>query len=251
MEQPERRCRGPLFREVLRRQPPHRRDERLWALRSGVSAKRSARCSLRRDQACIIGVVSSDTLPPSSTAAAVRRRRQDLRGRAVATTPCSATAAAHKGDDAGSLEQEPVADVTMRVVPELVREDDLDLVVGVVAPAACRTAGCAGRGRCRPAPRWLAASCRRGPTRRCRAPAPRRAATSDSMRARSESRSSGLKRVEHRQEYRRRNRASTISASTPRAATIIHHVQGPWRSRDRLRLLRQGPGRHRGRRPFA
>ena len=59
-----------------------------------ASAKRSARCSLRRDNALTTGVVRATRRPPPASAAAGRRRRSGPRAGAGATGRCSAPAAA-------------------------------------------------------------------------------------------------------------------------------------------------------------
>ena len=99
-----------------------------------VSAKRSARRSLWRDQALPTGVSSSDTPPAASSdqrqrgqiggsrdaedARRARRRRRARRAAPAATI--------------SALDRQRRPDVVMDVVRDLVREDHLDLVVGVV-----------------------------------------------------------------------------------------------------------------------
>ena len=176
VEQPLHELRRMLFGEVLRAEPAHRRDERARDCASG-RARSDRRSARRRATSRARPAPSRATRrrPPAAAAAGRRRRPTPRRPSGPASALQHARREIEAGQNQHALERDPLPDVAVHVVRDLVREHDFDFLVRVLGQHRVRHEDPPRAAECRPAPRSPSSSCRRGPTRRRRARARRRA----------------------------------------------------------------------------
>ena len=232
-----------LLGQVLRAQPPHGGRERV-----GVAGRGRARSDRPRARAPATprwqrGQHRDRERRPRRAAArgSPATSAHALPARAAGPRALSTRLASEEAEPSVRIAslRNPLPDVVVHVVRQLVGEDHLDLVVRVRRRAACRTRGSAGSRRARPAPRWPCASGRSSchsydaDDRRARRAPPARPAASRSA--------CPVERAGPEEERQQQDRPQPSSASRRRrekatAAAIHHHAgQRPQRRVDERR----------------